>query len=167
MIALLVEALSAEAFAPFGDVIEARETHAFWVNDGQAQRFHDLARVEVGVDGHTSVSIFRSASSHFPLALHQLERHPLGSQAFIPLGAHPFLVVVAATTAADVPEWPRAFLSNGQQGVNYRPGLWHHALITLDHSTDFLVIDRGGPSANCDVVQLTAGYMIDAALLAD
>lgn len=165
MIALPVEALTAEAFAPFGDVIEARETTAFWVNDGQAQRFHDLAHVEVGADGQAIVSIFRSAPSAFPLALHKFERHPLGSQAFIPLGAHPFLVVVAATTAADVPERPRAFLSIGQQGVNYRPGLWHHALVALNRHTDFLVIDRGGPGANCDVVELAAGYMIDAPLL--
>ena len=167
MIALPVEALTTEAFAPFGDVIEARETTAFWVNDGQAQRFHDLALVEVGVDGQALVSIFRSAPSTFPLALRKLERHPLGSQAFIPLGAHPFLVVVAATTAADVPERPRAFLSNGQQGVNYRTGLWHHALVALDRHADFLVIDRGGPGANCDVVELATGYVIDAPHLPD
>jgi ureidoglycolate lyase len=162
MIALPVERLTAEAFAPFGDVIEARETTAFWINDGQAQRFHDLARVETGADGHTLVSLFRSAPSVFPLAVQQMERHPLGSQAFMPLGAHPFLIVVAATTRDDLPGLPRAFLSNGQQGVNYRPGLWHHALVALDVSSDFLVIDRGGPGANCDVLALPAGYVIAA-----
>ncbi len=167
MITLPVEALTAVAFAPFGDVIEARDETAFSVNDGQAQRFHDLARVEVGAEGQTLVSIFRSAPCAFPLALHKVERHPLGSQAFIPLGVHPFLIVVAATAATDVPTRPRAFLSNGRQGVNYRPGLWHHALVALDVSTDFLVIDRGGPGANCDVAALPAGYVIAAPALSD
>ncbi len=167
MIALRVEPLTAEAFAPFGDVIEAREGTAFWINDGQAQRFHDLARVETGTDGHTLVSLFRSAPSVFPLAVQQMERHPLGSQAFMPLGGHPFLVVVAATTRDDLPGLPRAFLSTGQQGVNYRPGSWHHVLVALAVSSDFLVIDRGGAGTNCDVVALSQCYGIVAPALID
>jgi ureidoglycolate lyase len=81
-----------------------------------------------------------------------VERHPLSSQAFVPLSRLPFLVVVARP--GDVPRADdlRAFVTNGRQGVNYARGTWHHPLIAFDESGDFLVIDRGGPGADCDEV---------------
>lgn len=158
-----IEPLTAKEFAPFGDVIEARDASAFSVNEGQAQRFHDLARIDVGAgDGHPLISLFRSAPSVFPLTLHKVERHPLGSQAFMPLGKHQFLIVVAGTTPDDTPEHPRLFLSNGHQGVNYKRGVWHHSLIVMHHTTEFLVIDRGGAGANCDVAELSDKIVIES-----
>ena len=160
---LTVEPLTADEFAPFGDVIEARDSHAFFVNEGQAQRFHDLAKIDVATgDGHPLINIFRSAPTLFPLTLHKVERHPLGSQAFIPLGNHQFLIVVASTTNNDFPDRPRVFLSNGRQGVNYKPGVWHHPLIALNRTTEFLVIDRGGTGANCDVAELRDKIVIES-----
>lgn len=160
---LEIEPLTAQAFAAYGDVIEAKETHAFYINDGQAQRFHDLAEIDVNTaGGHTLVSLVRSAPTRFPLIVSKLERHPLGSQAFMPLGHYPFVIVVALTTKHDLPATPRAFLSNGQQGINYRAGVWHHALIVLHQPTDFLIIDRGGSGENCDVVQLADNFLIQA-----
>lgn len=160
---LTVEPLTADEFAPFGDVIEARDSSAFFVNEGQAQRFHDLAKIDVAAgNGRPLISIFRSAPTHFPLTLHKIERHPLGSQAFIPLGNHQFLIVVASTTNNDFPDRPRVFLSNGHQGVNYKPGVWHHPLIALNHTTEFLVIDRGGTGANCDVAELSDKNVIES-----
>jgi ureidoglycolate lyase len=79
-----------------------------------------------------------------------LERHPLGSQLFMPLSADPFVVVVAPPAAVPDREAVRAFLTNGRQGVNYRRGAWHHPLIALAAGREFLVIDRGGPGENCD-----------------
>lgn len=162
---LPVTPLTAEAFAPFGDVIEARSTHTFLINDGQAQRFHDLAEVNVSADGGRPIlSLVRSAPSQFPLTLKLVERHPLGSQAFIPLGNYKFLIVVALANAQDLPDKLHAFISNGQQGINYHPGVWHHPLIVLDHTTDFLVVDRGGEGKNCDVVELDSRSVIAAPL---
>ncbi|MFA5172134.1 MAG: ureidoglycolate lyase [Sulfuriferula sp.] len=160
---ILITPLTAEAFAPFGDVIEAKSTNTFLINNGQAQRFHDLAKIDVSMgDGRPLISLVRSAPTQFPLTLKLVERHPLGSQAFIPLGNYQFLIVVALTNSNDLPDTLHAFLSNGQQGINYKPGVWHHPLIVFDHTTDFLVIDRGGAGNNCDVVELDGNMVIEA-----
>ena len=155
---LPIEPLTAEAFRPYGDVIEARDTaHHFTINEGFAERYHDLAHVDTTAEGgRTIVSVFKALPRSFPLPIKLMERHPLGSQAFIALAPTPFLVVVAAP--ADVPD-PRAircFLAQPGQGVNCARGTWHHPLIALDVPSDFLVIDRGGPAepGNCDVVEL-------------
>ena len=99
------------------------------------------------------------------MRLSEVERHPLGSQAFVPLGVIPFLIVVAADGADDRPGEPFAFLSNGRQGVNYRRGVWHHPLLSLGTVSDFLVVDRAGPGENCDVAALTEGYVIEPVTL--
>lgn len=153
--------LTAEAFAPYGDVIEAKSANTFPINDGQAQRFHDLATINVDAEGgHPIISLVRSAPTLFPLTLKMVERHPLGSQAFIPLGKYPFVIVVALSDNNDLPGPLQAFISNGQQGINYRPGVWHHPLIVLDRTTDFLVVDRSGTGNNCDVVNLDENHII-------
>lgn len=146
---LPIEPLTRAAFAPFGDVIEADGAHRFEINNGSTTRFHDLARVDVEAeDGHTLVNIFRARPLPLPLTVAMVEKHPLGSQAFVPLEAAPFLVVVAPPGDAVSPDDLRAFLACGGQGVNYAPGVWHHPVIALDRETDFLVIDRGGPGDN-------------------
>ncbi|MCY1176174.1 Ureidoglycolate lyase [compost metagenome] len=89
-----------------------------------------------------------------------MERHPLASQAFVPLSGRAYLVVVAPAGPAPQVEDLRVFLARGDQGVNYAPGVWHHPLLALDEVSDFLVIDRGGPGDNCDEVKLTPGGLI-------
>src|SRR5689334_3843018 len=142
MPALRVEPLTREAFAPFGEVLEPASAQAVYeINADTAQRFHALARVDIaGADGHAVISLFRAQPRALPFRVETLERHPLGSQAFMPLGSAPYLVVVAA--APDVP--PRAFLARPGQGVSFRPGTWHHALLALERESDFLVVDRAG-----------------------
>jgi ureidoglycolate lyase len=156
---LQVVPLTREAFAEFGDVIEPGSAKTLYpVNAGTATRFHDLAEVDTASEGgRTVVSIFRSQPRELPFAVTMLERHPLGSQAFVPLGEARYIVVVARDPLSS----PRAFLAQGQ-GINYRPGTWHHPLIALDRLSDFLVIDRAGPGANCDEVALPQAYRIDA-----
>lgn len=155
---LTVERLTSAAFAPFGDVIEpasAKATYA--INDGTATRYHDLARIDTATgEGRTVVSIFRARPRAFPFAVGMLERHPLGSQAFVPLGPAPYLVVVG--TGAD--DAPRAFLARDGQGVNFHRGTWHHPLLALEAESAFLVIDRAGPGANCDEIRLAEPYCI-------
>jgi ureidoglycolate lyase len=143
------ELLTREAFAPFGDVIQATGANAFPINAGMVQRFHDLARVETG-EGRALISIFRGQPYELPLPVRMVERHPLGSQAFIPLGNARCAVIVAPPGDTVRPEDLRAFVLAEGQGVNYRPGTWHHVLLTLDAPGDFLVVDRGGPGHNCD-----------------
>ena len=160
-IVLIVEPLTAAAFAPFGDVIEpASAKKRYPVNDGTAERFHDLAEVDTATDhGRTLVSIFRAEPRQLPFDIRMLERHPLGSQAFVPLNMHPYLIAVAESPE----QTPRVFRADRGQGVNYRRGTWHHPLIALDARSDFLVIDRGGGGHNCDEMPLQAHYRIDLA----
>ena len=158
---LRVELLTREAFAPFGDVIEASDAvRHFPINGGNTERFHDLAKLDAGADGHVIVSIFRGQPRELPFEVKMVERHPRGSQAFMPLDGRDYLVVVASA-----PEHGalRCFLARGDQGVNYAAGTWHHPLLALDVVSDFLVIDRSGPGANCDEVALPDGLMIEAA----
>lgn len=149
---LTPEPLTAAAFAPFGDVIEVRgSAQRLQVNQGHAERFHDLARVELaGSDARALISIFRSQPRQFPLFLSVLERHPLGSQAFMPMAALPYLVVVAPGGDAPDVQALRCFVAAPGQGVNYALGTWHHPLLSLQATTDFLVIDRGGPGINLE-----------------
>ena len=151
---LPIEPLGAEAFRPFGDVIEASDAaRHFPINHGNAVRYHDLARVDVASNGgYPMLSIFSAKPCSLPLRLLLMERHPLGSQAFMPLSARPFLVVVAAAGPAPNADQLRCFRTAPGQGVNYAPGTWHHPLLALQAPSDFLVVDRGGAAgdANCD-----------------
>ena len=152
---LKIEALTPEAFAPFGDVIEASDAvKHFTINGGNTERFHDLAKLEAREDGKLIVSIFRGLPRALPFTISMMERHPLGSQAFMPLAGLPYLVVVAPPGAPPKAGDVRCFLAKAEQGVNYAPGTWHHPLLALHAVSDFLVIDRSGSGNNCDEVQL-------------
>ena len=156
--------LTQEAFAPFGDVIEATDkVNHFPINDGYTERYHDLANIDVGDnEGKAIVSIFRSTPLTLPIAIKMMERHPLGSQAFMPLDNHPYLVVVAPAGELDVSQI-RIFLATSRQGVNYHKGTWHHFCLALEKPSDFLVIDRSGKGDNCDMVTLDGSLVIDIA----
>lgn len=149
------EKLSAEAFAPYGDVIECSDTaEQNHINHGHTVRFHDLARLDLNAgQGRPLVSIFRSTPMERPVPVKVMERHPLSSQAFYPLSGHPYLVVVAEKGDFD-PDRLKAFLAGPAQGVNYHAGTWHHYSLALEDISDFLVIDRGGPEENCDEISL-------------
>lgn len=145
-----VETLTKEAFAPFGDVIETQGAERRLINNGTTERFHDLARVEAhGTDARVLINIFRGQGFHLPIDIKMMERHPHGSQAFIPLNGRPFLVVVAEDGGGK-PAKLRAFLALGAQGVNYHRNVWHHPLLALDETADFLVVDRAGREDNLE-----------------
>lgn len=154
---LPIEALTRDAFAPFGDVIAADDAARHYpINQGTTERYHDLARVDVSAEGgRTLVNIFRALPRVLPYTVAMMERHPLGSQAFVPLSARPYLVVVAAQGEFD-PATLRAFLVDDGRGVNYARGTWHHPLMALGGVSDFLVIDRGGAGHNLDEIALDA-----------
>jgi ureidoglycolate lyase len=152
MRSLAPEPLTADAFAPFGDVIEASDqAEVLPINYGWTTRFNALTDVSVG-DGRAIISLFRSKPLT-PLVLKIFERHPLGSQAFMPLQGRPYLVAVAAPGDFD-PAAVRLFRAAPTQGVNYARGTWHHFLLALEAESDFLVVDREGPGDNLDEVTL-------------
>ena len=151
---LTAEPLTAEAFAPFGSVIEASDDAVkLDINQGHAVRYDRLAQIDAADEGGVGViSLFRAR----PLETRELkvfERHPLGSQTFIPLSGRPYLVAVAPAGAFDAAK-VRLFRPDGHQGVHYRKGVWHHFLLVLDGESDFLVIDRAGPGDNLEEVEL-------------
>ncbi len=153
---LRIEPLTTESFRPFGDVIEAGSTaRHHTINAGYAERFHDLARIDTGEgQGRPLLNIFRALPRELPLKLELVERHQLGSQAFMPLTPQRFLVVVAAAGPAPRVDQLRCFMAAPGQGVNYARGTWHHPLLALDAGGDFLVIDRGGSDAADDCEEL-------------
>ncbi len=141
--------LTRDGFAPFGEVIETAGAERRVINEGSTVRFHDLARVDVAAaGGFALINVFRAQPLPLPLTVRIMEQHPLGSQAFIPLDAAPFLIVVAPAGAAPAPAELRAFVTDGRQGVNYARGVWHHPVIAMAGETDFVVVDRGGPGDN-------------------
>lgn len=158
---LNAEPLTRAAFAAFGDVIEASDAvRHFTINDGNTERYHDLASIEPGPDGKAIVSIFRGLPRTLPFTVTMMERHPRASQAFMPLSGRPYLVVVAPAGDPPAPDALRLFVCQGSQGVNYAPGVWHHPLLALESASDFLIIDRSGPGDNCDVIELAEGREI-------
>lgn len=150
MTPIVAEPLTREAFAPFGDLIEADGAESFLINDGKCRRFHDLATVEAtGENARVLVNLFRGEPYEFPLALKMVERHPFGSQAFMPLSPRPFLVAVCPDEGAK-PGAPRAFLTRPGQGVNYARNTWHAVLTPIGEPQEFVVVDRGGEGNNVE-----------------
>lgn len=137
--------LTAEAFAPFGDVLEATGDYRL-INTGLCRRHHDRARLDFGPEGRAGISIFNAEPRALPYSFDLIERHPDGSQAFIPMTRHPFLVIVAPDPEAS----PRAFLTNGAQGINLHRGTWHGVLTPLAAPGIFAVVDRIGPDPNLE-----------------
>jgi ureidoglycolate lyase len=155
------EPLTAAAFAPFGDVIEAAGKTPRLINEGTCERFDDLALVDVlERGGRPLISIFKAVPRPLPFEVKSLERHPLSSQAFYPLDGVPFLVVVAEQGTAPWASRIRAFRASGSQGVSYRRNTWHHALLAIGQTSRFLVVDRGGPGENCEETAVEPAVMV-------
>ena len=139
--------LTIKNFSPFGNVIQRDEAKRILINQDTTERFHDLADIDVKTqDGYPLINIFRGQPRPHPIEIRMMERHPLGSQAFIPLQNKPYLVVVAPTGEKVTRNDLRAFIADGNQGVNYKRNLWHHPLLVLEDSHEF---DRGGEGENC------------------
>jgi len=138
------EPLTAAAFAPFGEVLEATGDFTL-INAGLCQRHNDRARLDFG-DARAGISIFKAEPRSLPYKLDLIERHPDGSQAFLPMSEKPFLVIVAESPDAT----PRAFVTSGAQGINLHRGTWHGVLTPLHAPGLFAVVDRIGPTPNLE-----------------
>jgi ureidoglycolate lyase len=160
-IQIIPKTLTRKNFSTFGDVIEVdHKAKNFSINEGFTQRYHDLAQVDVTEEnGRTLINIFRSTPLEQPVAIKMMERHPLSSQAFIPMGQQSYLVVVAPKGKLDITKI-EVFLASSNQGVNYHKGTWHHYCLALHQVSDFVVVDRGGIGDNCDVIKLDGSLVI-------
>lgn len=152
--------LTAEAFAAFGDILDASGAPDKIINQGMCGRFHDRARLDFH-DGRAGISIFNAQARRFPILLDMVERHPQGSQTFLPMTQNPFLVIVAADHNGN-PDRPEVFLTRPGQGVNYLRGVWHGVLTPLSDPGLFGVIDRIGSGDNLQEYWFDRPYRIEA-----
>jgi ureidoglycolate lyase len=154
--------LTRTAFAPFGDVIGVDGAHHFPINAGNCERYHDLARLDVrGGNGRQIVSIFDAKPYELPLKLTMVERHPLGSQAFVPLDDRPFVVIVAPDLDG-APGAPLAFMTAPGEGVNYAANIWHGVVTPIGAAQRFVVIDRAGDGNNLEEHFFSEPFLIQA-----
>lgn len=161
---LIIKALplTPERFAPYGDVIEAAAVAAAPMNEARFDRYDELASLECAAGGRMSIGIVRCRRpTRFPHRFDIVERHPLASQAFIPLERFPFVVVVAPPADTVAPGDLRAFCSSGGQGVNYRRGTWHMPLVAARERQEFLVVDLAAAEGNCEERVLEHPVLLD------
>ena len=152
--------MTAEAFAPFGSLIDFNREPDFPINRGMCDRYHALGHCEAwGTDAKTIISLGRARSYDLPLRLEMVERHPFGSQAFIPLDARPFLVIVAPNKEG-IPGEPLAFKTEAKQGINYHLGTWHGVLTPFGEGADFLIVDREGQEYNTEEYFFDKPYLV-------
>jgi ureidoglycolate lyase len=151
---ILTEPLTETAFAPFGDVLEATGDYRL-INAGLCRRHHDRARIDTS-DARTGISIFQAEPRSLPYAFDLIERHPEGSQAFIPMTEQPFLVIVSLGPN----HTPRAFLTNGAQGINLHRGTWHGVLTPLHAPGLFAVVDRIGTTPNLEEYRYPTAFTV-------
>ncbi|WP_037310834.1 ureidoglycolate lyase [Ruegeria halocynthiae] len=155
---IVVSPLTAKAFAPFGDVIEVAGDPDKVINQGQCGRYHDRAQLEFS-DGVAGISLFNANPRALPYQLDMVERHPDGSQAFIPMTHQPFLVVVAPDVGGR-PGQPLAFVTTPGQAVNYHRGTWHGVLTPLHGPGLFAVVDRIGGGGNLEEFWFDTPYEV-------
>ncbi|MBS9715673.1 ureidoglycolate lyase [Pseudohalocynthiibacter aestuariivivens] len=143
---LRTERLTQKAFAKFGDVLDASGEADIVINQGNCGRYHDRAQLDI-LNGRAGISVFKANPRSLPHLLDVVERHPEGSQAFLPMSLDPFLVIVAPDEG-DKPGTPRAFITAPGQGVNIHRNIWHGVLTPLSEPGLFAVVDRIGDGAN-------------------
>ena len=149
MSTIRIQPLTAEAFAPYGEVLDVSGAPDKLINQGLCGRYHDRATLDFTQGGRAGVSLFQAELRRLPYRLEMMERHPLGSQAFLPMSMDSFLVIVAPD-AGGRPGTPLAFLSAPGQGINFHRNTWHGVLTPLSGSGLFAVIDRIGEGENLE-----------------
>lgn len=156
---IIAKPLTAEAFAPYGDVLDCAGDPDKIINQGKCGRYHDRAKLDFGPEGRAGISVFKAQPRKLPYTLDLMERHPEGSQAFIPMSMDPFLIIVAADEG-DKPGAPEAFISTSGQGINFHRNVWHGVLTPLHEPGLFAVVDRIGETPNLEEVWLKPQYVV-------
>ena len=152
--------ITKENFSKFGDMITTANIKPIEINDGYAKRFDGIANLNTSQDnGETIISIFSALKRTFPMKIDMMEKHPLGSQAFIPMKQTTFLVLVAPEGNKPDLNKIEAFIIPPEIGVNYNPGTWHFPLIATE-DMNFLVVDRKGSGDNLKIHKLEENQVI-------
>lgn len=151
MMQLTPKPLTADAFAPYGEVVDIHSANKeLSMNYGMATRYFDLAEIDVEEKGgKTCISLVKSNAIELPFSIEKMEYHPFGSQLFYPLCDAPFLILVSTPAETLDTTKLELFISDGKQGVNYHKGVWHHYLMPLNNDSQFMVVDRNGDDENC------------------
>ena len=140
--------ISRSNFSSYGDLISTDNISPININEGYAKRFDNLANLDTSKDsGKTIVSIFSALKRTFPMKIHMMEKHPLSTQAFIPMKETTFLAFVAPSGESPEIDKIQSFIIPPKMGINYKPGIWHFPLISTEN-INFLVIDRKGSGDN-------------------
>ena len=146
--------MTKENFSKFGDMISTENIKPIEINNGYANRFDDIAKIDTANNnGETTISIFSALKRSFPMKVDMMEKHPLGTQAFIPMKETTFLTLVAPEGKKLEMDKIESFVVPKGKGVNYKTGIWHFPLISTE-DMDFLVVDRKGPGENLIVENL-------------
>jgi len=154
------ELLTAQAFKPYGDVIEIGDTKSISINSGNCLRYSDLVSLDIDASGKTGISLFNAKPYVNPIQISYVERHPLGSQAFIPMTNDHYIVVVADDMEG-VPQQPKVFITNGMQGVNYGRNVWHGVLTPILKQSLFTVVDYIGNGDNLEECAFDTPFLIE------
>lgn len=155
---IVIQPITADAFAPYGDLIDCSGDADLIINLGKCGRFHDRAQMDFG-EGRAGLSLFKAEVRTLPYEFSILERHPLGSQAFIPMCENGFLVIVAEDDNG-TPIHPKAFATQAGQAINLHKGTWHGVLTPLAGTGQFAVIDRIGAGNNLEEFTLEIPHRV-------
>jgi len=155
---IIAQSLTKENFASFGDIIDNQGTPNKIINQGKCERYDNLAKLDI-LDGFAGISIFNAIARNLPYELTMMERHPLGSQTFIPMIHAPFLITVAEDDNS-YPNRPKAFLSHPGQAINIHRNIWHGVLTPLQEPGLFAVVDRIGTGSNLEEIFFKTPFLI-------
>mgnify|MGYP006183415259 CR=1 FL=1 len=154
------KAITKDNFSKFGDMISTENLKSLEINNGYAKRFDDIANINTSQDnGETTISIFSALKREFPMKIDMMEKHPLGSQAFIPMKETTFLAFVAPNGKKPDLKKIESFIVPPGIGINYNPGTWHFPLISTENM-NFLVVDRKGSGENLVIENLDKENLI-------
>ncbi len=155
---IFLEKISRKNFSNFGDIIYQKSKPDMVINQGYCKRYHDQANLEI-IDGKYGISLFHAKTRKLPYKFNLLERHPLGSQAFLPLNPNPFLVIVADDNNG-IPINPRAFITLPNMGINYKRNVWHGVLTPLKGNGIFAVVDRIANDENLQEYNFEDNFLV-------
>ena len=154
------KAINKENFSKYGDLITTKDIEPLIINDGYAKRFDNIAKLDTSSEnGETTISIFSALKRTFPMKVHMMECHPLGSQAFIPMKETTFLCFVAPSGEKPDLEKIESFIIPPGLGINYKPGTWHFPVISRE-DMNFVVVDRKGAGENLKIQKLEAEDLV-------
>lgn len=154
------ELLTASGFQSYGEIIETGDLAPITINNGNCLRYNDLVSQDIDVSGRAGISLFDAKPYNNPIELDYVERHPLGSQAFIPMSQDSFIVIVADDQDGSAVN-PKVFITNGTQGVNYKRNIWHGVLTPIKRRARFAVIDYIGEDRNLEEFWFDVPYLIE------